>query len=358
MTGARMKIRWLILVLFFPLLSWAQSFNGQITFQELLPYTGSGYPASISRTAYPASMAFPLAPGDAPSSWWNANGTPNGSNQLGLTTATMGQFRCFAWNGDGSCQRVLVNTEITNNFASTKFYTGVSLTLSGSGNFGGSNLAVDNAKILGDGSGCETTGTSSGYICVDTGAIRAQIKKANFDGFNKVVGSDGTVYINGSSDGLTALGPDTTKTMPAAPSTPTASAVSGGSYTASATLYVKAACVGVSGESVASTATAGIAVGSGQLLQVSAPTCDATPDPTGLYNVYVGTSTSPSAMHLQNIRPVTGTWTEPTACPLGGQGCVNGRGISNYLHGTVVYAGNSSGCGSGIRTCGKEWHFV
>ena len=330
---------------------WGQSFGGQITFQELLPYTGSTYPTGQNRTAYPASVVFPLAAGDAPASWWNSDGTPTGSNQLGLTTATVGQFRCLAWHSDGSCQSVLVDTEVTNNFSSTANYTGVSLSLSGSGNFGGSALAVDNAKILSDGSGCETTGTSSGYICVNTGTLRAQIKKSGFDGFNKVVAGS-TVLINGSSDGLTVAGPDTTVSMPSAPSAPSVSAASGGTYSSSSTLYVKVACVGESGESLASSASGAVSVGSGQLLKVTAPNCVPDSGNNG-YNVYAGTSAG--SVRLQNIQPIDTTtdWTEPTACPFAGSGCVSGRGIITYLHYPLAYAGNSDGCGMACTTAYK-----
>ncbi|HST76849.1 MAG TPA: hypothetical protein VLN58_00010, partial [Verrucomicrobiae bacterium] len=150
------------------------------------------YPAitGVARTSEPVSAGIPLAKGAVPC----ANASPascTGMSSLGLTGATMGQFRCLAEWEDQSCKWVLVDTQAT--VAAGAANTGITLTNAGTGNFGGANLATDN--------------TTAGTITVDTGAAQFTIRKANFNGLDTVVVGGVTVVASGTSTGLAITGP-------------------------------------------------------------------------------------------------------------------------------------------------------
>src|SRR5215510_16254417 len=138
--------------------------NVPLTIQEM-DYPGQ---AGIARTSDPVTVGIPLARGAV--ACGNANpASCSGMASLGLTGATVGQFRCLVEWDDQSCKWVLVDTQAT--VTAGGINTSIALTSGGTGNFGGTNLATDN-------------GTS---ISVDTGAGQFTIKKANFNGLDTVV---------------------------------------------------------------------------------------------------------------------------------------------------------------------------
>lgn len=135
-----------------------------LTIQEMT-YPGI---TGVARTSEPVAMGIPLAKGVVPC------GKPSpascsGISTLGLTGATVGQFRCLVEWENQSCKWVLVDTQVT--LATGSVDISVVLNNAGTGSFGGSNLATDN-------------GTN---ITVNTGSAQFTIKKANFN-----CGSDGT----------------------------------------------------------------------------------------------------------------------------------------------------------------------
>ena len=151
---------------------YAASVSAQLTVQEAL-----GGVSGITRTADPVTAGIPLADSENVAS----------VNQLGLDGAAAGQFRCLTEWPSGNCKWVLVDFQESVTADSTS--TAVSL-VGGSGNFGGSNLATDNGATI-------TVNTS-------TGGCEFTLKKANYDGLNKV-DCGGTVLVDGSltaSDGL------------------------------------------------------------------------------------------------------------------------------------------------------------
>jgi Big-like domain-containing protein/exo-rhamnogalacturonan lyase-like protein len=158
--------------------------NVPLTIQEM-DYPGQ---AGIARTSDPLTVGVPLARGVVPCA--NANpASCTGVASLGLSGATMGQFRCLVEWEDQSCKWVLVDTQAT--VTAGGINTSIALTNGGTGNFGGTNLATDN-------------GTS---ISVDTGAGQFTIKKANFNGLDTVVVGGATIVATGTSTGLAITGP-------------------------------------------------------------------------------------------------------------------------------------------------------
>jgi hypothetical protein len=158
--------------------------NVPLTIQEMT-YPGA---TGVARTSDPLSVGVPLAKGLVPCA--NANpASCAGLSSLGLTGATMGQFRCLVEWEDQSCKWVLVDTQAT--LTAGGVNTAIALTNAGAGNFGGANLATDN-------------GTN---ITVNTGAAQYTIKKANFNGLDIVVAGGKTIVASGASTGLAILGP-------------------------------------------------------------------------------------------------------------------------------------------------------
>ncbi len=149
-----------VLVVLFLLASSAfAQLNVPLTIQEM-EYPGR---TGIARTSEPLTVGIPLAKGVVPC----ANANPAscvGLTALGLTGATMGQFRCLVEWDDQSCKWVLVDTQAS--LTAGGVNTSVALTNGGTGNFGGTNLATDNGAA----------------ISVDTGAAQFTIRKANFNG--------------------------------------------------------------------------------------------------------------------------------------------------------------------------------
>jgi len=174
-----------VLVVLFLLASSAfAQLNVPLTIQEM-EYPGR---TGIARTSEPLTVGIPLAKGVVPC----ANANPAscvGLTALGLTGATMGQFRCLVEWDDQSCKWVLVDTQAS--LTAGGVNTSVALTNGGTGNFGGTNLATDNGAA----------------ISVDTGAAQFTIRKANFNGLDTVVVGGTTLVATGTSTGLAIVGP-------------------------------------------------------------------------------------------------------------------------------------------------------
>lgn len=143
-----------------------------LTVQEALP---GGSPAGMARTAGPVTVGIPIE---------ESAGITN-VNQLGLSGASAGQFREMARWPSGSIKWVLADfqADVSAGGASNA----VSLT-TGSGNFGGSALAVDQGAS----------------IAVSTGAATFTIQKSPFRFFDQVsVGGTGIVTAGG--EGLVVI---------------------------------------------------------------------------------------------------------------------------------------------------------
>ena len=162
-----------------------------LTIQEALypgDMTGSTYNGGggITRTQDPLSVGIPLADSAGISS----------VSQLGLSGTSMGQFRVLGRWPSGNIKWVQVDTEA--DVAAGGTNTSVALT-SGSGNFGGGNLATDNGAT----------------ISVNTGAGQFTIKKANFNVVDTAVVNGTTVVAAGASQGLVMMVPNPTAAYPA-----------------------------------------------------------------------------------------------------------------------------------------------
>src|SRR5689334_6190437 len=157
-----------------------------LTIQEML-YPGV---SGVARNSEPVTVGIPLAKGQV--ACGNVNpASCSGMSSLGLSGATLGQFRCLAEWEDQSCKWVLVDTQATVTAGGVN--TAIALTTTGTGNFGGTNLATDNG--------------AAGTITVDTGAAQFTIKKANFNGLDTVVVGGKTIVATGTSTGLAIVGP-------------------------------------------------------------------------------------------------------------------------------------------------------
>jgi hypothetical protein len=180
--------------------------NVPITVQESI-YTG-GY-AGGNRTNEPVCQGIPIADSAAISS----------TSVLGLSGATAGQFRSLGTWPSGHIKWVQTCAIIPSLTAGST--AAISLNDSGSGNFGGSNLASD-------------LGTT---ISVDTGAAVFSIKKANFNVFDTVSVGGTSVMVTSSSQtrGVIVYGPSPTASYPG---NVTCSPTSGG--TACTTVYSSA----------------------------------------------------------------------------------------------------------------------
>jgi hypothetical protein len=153
-----------------------------LTIQEAI-YPGSV--AGVTRTQDPLSMGIPLADGTGITS----------ISQLGLSGTSMGQFRVLSRWPSGNIKWVQMDTEA--DISAGGQNNSVALT-TGSGNFGGSNLATDNGAT----------------ITVNTGPAQFTIKKANFNVIDKVVVNGKTIVAPGTSQGLILTGPNPTAAFP------------------------------------------------------------------------------------------------------------------------------------------------
>src|SRR5581483_419614 len=147
-----------------------------LTIQEAL-YPGAPT-QGISRTQDPVTVGIPL-----PDSAGIAN-----INQLGLSGASVGQFRVLGRWPSGNIKWVLVDTQA--DVPAGGQNQSITVT-SGTGNFGGANLATDNGSS----------------ITVNTGVAQFTIRKAAFNLFDQVVVNGKTLVASGTSPGLVLLGP-------------------------------------------------------------------------------------------------------------------------------------------------------
>src|SRR5215475_3241734 len=162
----------------------AAQLNAPLTIREMT-YPGV---SGIARSSDPVTVGIPLAKGLISCGGTNPQSC-SGLSSLGLSGASVGQFRCLAEWEDQSCKWVLVDTQAS--LAAGGISTSISLNNSGTGNFGGANLATDNGA----------------NITVDTGAAQFTIKKANFNVLDQVVVGGITIVSSGSSTGLAIAGP-------------------------------------------------------------------------------------------------------------------------------------------------------
>ena len=153
---------------------WA-ALNVPLTIQEAL-YPGST--TGVARSNDPVCVGVPIP----------LSAALTGTSSLGITGASAGQFRVLTtWDGTNA-KWVQVCTIATLNAGGT---TSVTMTNTGSGNFGGSNLATDNGST----------------ITVATGAATFTIKKANFNFVDQAVAGSTTVVSSGASTGFVIVGP-------------------------------------------------------------------------------------------------------------------------------------------------------
>ena len=166
--------------------AWAQ-LPVKLTTQEALPPGVSG----VARANEPVTVGVPLADGQAISS----------TSQLGLGGVSAGQFRCLAKWPSGHCKWVELDYQVPS-LGAGALSTAASLT-TGTGNFGGGNLASDS----------NLASASSGFITVNTGSggCSFTIQKAHFDVLHAVV-CNGKTLVNGGSQGLVLMGPAYTGT--------------------------------------------------------------------------------------------------------------------------------------------------
>ncbi|HUB79553.1 MAG TPA: hypothetical protein VMB03_12180, partial [Bryobacteraceae bacterium] len=163
-----------------------------LTVQEAL-YPGSM--PGVARTNEPVTVGVPL-PDSA-----NISST----SVLGLTGASAAQFTVESTWPDGNIKWVKIRAIVPAlNAGGTATLT---LTDSGSGNFGGSNLATDN--------GASITVSTNGGTCGSGTAICFTVRKSNFDVIDQMQIGATTVVASGSSQGLVVLGPTPTAAYPA-----------------------------------------------------------------------------------------------------------------------------------------------
>jgi YetA-like protein/Galactose oxidase, central domain len=112
----------------------------------------------------------------------------NSVSQLGLNGASVGQFRVLGRWPSGNVKWILVDTQADVPAGGNN--RSIALT-AGSGNFGGTNLALDDGAT----------------ITINTGAAKFTIKKANFNLIDVAVVDGRTLVSSGSSAGLVVVGP-------------------------------------------------------------------------------------------------------------------------------------------------------
>lgn len=164
----------LLFLAFFALPSEA-ALNIPLTVQEALPAGVAG----VDRTNENFTVGIPLT---------EDSGITNVS-QLGLSNAVAAQFRALAWWPNGNIKWVLVDAQTSLTAGGTD--TTKALT-SGSGNFGGNNLATDNGAT----------------ITVLTGAATFTVQKTNFNIFDSVAVGGTQLVAPGNNGRLRAIGKD------------------------------------------------------------------------------------------------------------------------------------------------------
>jgi hypothetical protein len=148
--------------------------------QESL-YAGT---AGLSRQQEPVSVGLPLADSAGITS----------TSQLGLAGASAGQFRVLGRWPSGNTKWVLVDTLV--DVPAGKIDRSISLTV-GSGNFGGPDLAAENAS----------------NITISTGAATFVVRKKNFDLIDEATVNNRVLLKSGASAGLVVVGPSPGNTV-------------------------------------------------------------------------------------------------------------------------------------------------
>ena len=140
-----------------------------ITISESKPSDVTG----VNRYNEPVSFGIPLKDTDGITS----------INSLGLSGATVGQFRVLKTYPSGNIWWVLVDTQASVTAGST---APITLTDSGTGNFGGSNLASEDTN----------------YITISTGTATFKIKKAGFNFIDSAVVGSTDIVQAGHTGGI------------------------------------------------------------------------------------------------------------------------------------------------------------
>ena len=166
--------------------------SAPLTIQESI-YPGV---SGIARSSEPVTVGLPLAQGQVACGGANPAAC-TGVSSMGITGATMGQFRCMIEWPDQSCKWMLVDTQatLTAGGASTSY----TVTKAGTGNFGGfgGNMAADS----------NAANANSGTITVTTGAATFVIRKANQNGIDSAVAGTTTLVASNTSTGYVVVGP-------------------------------------------------------------------------------------------------------------------------------------------------------
>lgn len=283
-----------------------QSLSVPLTVQEEL-YPGA-FTTGVNRTQEPVSVGIPLAQG---------SGIKDVS-QLGLSGATIGQFRSLSKWPTGELKWVLVDTQADVTAGGTN--SSIKLT-HGNGNFGGPNLALDN-------------GTN---ITINTGIAQFTIKKQGWNGIDQVVVHGKMIVTPGTSKGLVLMGPDVTIPIPAAPTTTVVGSTPGGTFPAR-TFYVRVGYAGTSGPSLDSPEKS-FALAASNLLVVQPPAQVA--NAIG-YDVFVGVGSKGETKVNRYPIPFGQAWTEPSTCV---GSCYANSNIPNFGVMWLPWAGHSDGCG-------------
>src|SRR5271166_2851382 len=153
-----------------------------LTVQETL-YPGAPT-AGEDRVQEPVTVGLPVADADGISD----------ISQLGLQGASVGQFRVLGRWPSGNIQWVLVDTQA--DLAAGRNNGSISVTMDGTGNFGGPDLASEDGNT----------------VKVDVGSAVFTVRKTNFDLFDQVVVGGKTLLSSGASEGLVILGPTSPST--------------------------------------------------------------------------------------------------------------------------------------------------
>ena len=152
----------------------SRTLSAPLIIQEAI-YSGI---SGISRGQDPVTVGIPLPDSAA----------INSISQLGMSGTSTGQFRVLGRWPSGNLKWILLDTQA--DVHKGKENTAIILT-TGTGNFGGSDLATEN----------------SGTISVNTGTAKFTIKKANFNLIDQAVVDGKTLVASGSSTGLVMVGP-------------------------------------------------------------------------------------------------------------------------------------------------------
>lgn len=171
-----MNIKNLFLLLIFFASPSVAAVSVQLTVQEVLPSGVTG----LERTNEIVTSGIPLADSDGIAD----------TSTLGLTGPSAGQFRIIGRYPSGNAKWVLVDFPTSVTAGGT---TSATLTDSGSGDFGGNDLATD--------------GTT---ISIDTGAATFTVKKTGFNILDTAIVGVDTIVSTGNSGAIEAVGTDTT----------------------------------------------------------------------------------------------------------------------------------------------------